>query len=194
MNDAQSITNESENPLQSNPEYEAINDQILAWTNGQPLLTDYLWDQLGLLNADAELSAVDADTVNQLVQQNFSIHPSQISGFPNAKVRQLLSGIYLTLVQGEKSLDVLQRYGEIYQARGGLPAREDSVDKVLLSSQLVTENPNATVFVSCLIFRKIFGQDWLAAEIKRKRRRGSLDKYHLALLAGLVSIFLVILG
>ena len=195
MNDSQPIINEPSGILQSHPEYEAIHDQILAWTNGHPILTRYLWEQLSLLEGDPESSSFIApETVNQLVRQHFSIHPSRIASFPDPRIQQLLSGIYLTLMQGDDSASTLQRYQEIYGVKNGAVSRDDSIEKSLINSQLVAQDPTGKVQISNLIFRKVFNQDWLSSELKRQKSRNRLDKYHLALLAGLLSILLVSLG
>ena len=98
------------------------------------------------------------------------------------------------MLQSEDSFGILQRYRELYGAKNGTLSRDDSIEKSLINSQLVIKDPTGKVGISNLIFRKVFNQGWLESEIKRQKTRNRLDKYHLALLAGLLSILLVSLG
>lgn len=165
---------------------EQIGQQILAWTNGQPVLTAHviqlLLNQPSLLQ---DTSVVDA--VNDLVQNYFSPDLLQSEATSvNRETLQLLERIHQGLLADRNMRDrLLKSYQDILLIRHPVSSGYTAEQQTLLDMGLVVQDNTKGLKVANPIYRRVFNRPWVEDHL---RQPFALNKEHWALLTGLLSI------
>ncbi|WP_404789461.1 hypothetical protein [Altericista sp. CCNU0014] len=164
-----------------------IDLQILAWTNGQPVLTRRI-QQLLAEQEPLEKFEKDVATVNKVVRGHFKYELLHSADPRDAEVVKLLRNICDALTQGSSSLLLLSYYKEILVARKKNNYNDIPEQNQLLKIGIVSVDSDGKLTVANPIYKKIFNLDWTEERLERLLDRKRIDKYHLALITGLISV------
>ncbi|MFP4253968.1 MAG: AAA family ATPase [Halothece sp.] len=152
------ITQKVQNP-------QAVLREVLAWTNGQPFLTQKI---CRLIRSSSETIPLneEADWVRELVEQKV-IHNWEAQDQPEhlKTVRdRILNSVTLRVnrvsFSSQPRQEVLSLYQEILE-QGSVTAQNTAVEKELLLSGLV-EKENGELRVRNRIYETIFNRDWVS--------------------------------
>lgn len=169
------------NKQASNPEQ--VLQQILAWTGGQPFLTQKLcW----LVATAAEFipDGAEAQRIEQLVHQHIINHWESQDEPPHLKtIRDYL------LYRSQERECLLQLYEQIWR-RGRIRARRTQLHRELQVSGLVTEHQGClTVFNP--IYRAVFNRQWLKQQRQKLQLRKSILPAWTAIVGSLATTALI---
>ncbi|NER94728.1 MAG: hypothetical protein F6J86_12960 [Symploca sp. SIO1B1] len=160
---------------------EAVLQEILTWTGGQPFLTQKLC-QLVLQQTQFPMPGERRDAENRNPTQNFIHSPIPHSPFPISQIvrshiienwefqdePEHLKTIRDRLFRNQNNLgELLGLYQEIWQQEA-IPAGESSGETELLLSGLVIKQEGKLI-VSNPIYRAVFDQNWVEQELSKLR-------------------------
>jgi hypothetical protein len=186
----ESINNGSPLALDSwqsfNPE-SLVFQQILAWTNGQPQLTKRLKSLITKKDVLPEFDLNDLSIVNQAVQEYFTLEIFKSSDLEDSEVIELLE-IIRDALQDSKNLSLMEQYKDILIAKPKKLYGGSLEQDRLLKIGIISLNSEGQLVVSNQIYKKIFSLSWTEQQIERQLGQKRLDKYHLALITGLISV------
>ncbi len=160
--------------------------QILAWTNGQPELTERLC-QMILSDSLPETPDAIPQYVNEVVCQYLENDLYDTENPDNAKVLTLLERITVTLLNSEASESLLTCYQKVLLSPQPQPFLDTVSENRLRQVGLLQVTPQRDITVSNLMLKKAFNLDWTTQALAQKQAKQTLDKYHLALIGGLIS-------
>lgn len=165
---------------------EEIGHQILAWTEGQPLLTDYIL-QIIRTTQDVALDKVDKEGVNSLVQRYFSTDTLHVPISPeNHDVVQLLTQINHALLAKRPIRDrLLKTYRDILLFRHQVPSGQTPEQQILQDIGIVVQTENGGLKVANPIYRRVFSRLWVEQYL---RQPFALNKEHWVLFTVLLSV------
>jgi hypothetical protein len=171
----------------------SILQQILAWTNGQRDLNRYIC-HLIVDYAKRDLDEIDREVINQIIRDNFNIDLLENKTlvdkyFPSKPVVRLIERLRNALTQKSLALDLLNSYKELLLEHHKNYNNSIEQNK-LIEIGIARLNLQREIVVFNPIYKKIFNLAWVDRELEQHLRQKTLDKYHLALITGLVSLFL----
>ena len=164
--------------------------QILAWTEGHPILTAYVielvFDQYPLFEEKPV-----KDAINHLVQDHFSPDLLQAtnnsSSISSKNTFQLLSQIQKDLLAERPRRDrLLRSYREVLLFRHQVPSGYTDEQQLLLDIGLVVQDGRRGLKVANPIYRRVFNREWLEQYLPSAF---IFPKEHWGLLIALLSIF-----
>lgn len=170
----------------SSKDKEDISHQILAWTEGQPILTSYIL-QIVQVTQESTLNGSAADTINDLVRHYFSTDILHVSPSPeNQDVLQLLKQINHDLLAERPIRDrLLKTYQDILLFRHQVPSGYTAEQQILLDIGIVTQSEGRGLKVANPIYRRVFNRRWVDNYL---RQPFSLHKEHWVLFTVLLSV------
>ncbi|MFP4338073.1 MAG: AAA-like domain-containing protein, partial [Halothece sp.] len=152
------ITQKVQNP-------QAVLREVLAWTNGQPFLTQKI---CRLIRSSSETIPLneEADWVRELVEQKV-IHnweaqdqPEHLKTVRDRILNSVTRRVNRVSFSSQPRQEVLSLYQEILE-QGSVTAQNTAVEKELLLSGLV-EKENGELRVRNRIYETIFNRDWVS--------------------------------
>lgn len=167
-------------------ETQYIGQQILAWTNGHPVLTAHVIQLL--INQPSVLRDTSIqDAVNNLVQDYFSadLLQSEVTSV-NRDALQVLDQIRQGLLTDRSMRDrLLKSYQDILLIRHQISSGYTTEQRQLLEMGLVVQDDAKGLKVANPIYRRVFNRAWIDQHL---RQPFSLNKEYWVLLTGLLSI------
>ncbi len=171
------------------PDQNSIFQQILAWTNGQVELTEYVCNLVVEYSLQNQAD-IDQELTNKIIQNHLTIDLLESTQPKDLSIFRLLQKIEDTLTRKDLDFDLLTTYKEILWS-----GRQKNYTNSLEQNQLIkvgvaTVDSNEKIVVANLIYKQIFDLNWVDRQIEARADHQTLDKYHLALITGLISILL----
>lgn len=168
----------------------AVAQQILAWTNSQPELTQYLVEKVmdaASQSSGQPVTLTPLELVNSQVKAYFS--PDLLISQPSDEthaVGRLLTGIKDVLLEDRKrGCRRLQYYQTVLITPHQLPSGYQSEETILLDVGLLHRNSEGRVKITNPIYRRVFNADWVDQQLNRPF---VMNKGHWILLTSLLSI------
>ena len=142
--------------------------QILAWTEGQPILTTYVIEIVTNQCHRLQENSVQ-DAINSLVQDHFSPDVFQLAISPsNQNTLQLLKQIQNDLLAERPLRDrLLRSYRDILLFRHHIPSGYTPEQQLLLDIGLVIQDSERGLKVANPIYRRVFNRAWLEQHLQR---------------------------
>ncbi|NEQ54323.1 MAG: hypothetical protein F6K11_30040, partial [Leptolyngbya sp. SIO3F4] len=167
--------------------------QVLAWTSGQPELTQYLQDKVvvALSALSQDMSQVSATLVDEQVKIYFS--PALLrSKVPHDKplvevLARIEQGLLQDRQQGHRRL---QYYQAVLSSSYNLSFDYRDERQALIDIGLLHENGRKQIKIASPIYRRIFNILWVEQKLEQPF---ILNKGHWLLLTSLLSILIFIL-
>lgn len=175
--------------LKSSQDIGLIQQQALAWTNGQPELTERIYEILiERINKDSLL--LKREDINKIIQDHFQLSLLMSNDLKEAKVTKILSAIHESLCQENSALEHLKEYQKILLSNKRRIYSGSPEQDYLKEIGLITIDHDKKLTVSNLIYKKIFNFDWVENKLDPLLNEKKIDKYHLALITGIVSVLI----
>lgn len=144
-----------------------IAQQILAWTNGQPELTQCLLDKVAT-RLNYAFTGEATDLVNQQVRGYFSPDLLVSSSTQSTPATKLLHTLEEALLQDhQQNYRRLQYYQAVLLTPHKLPTGYQTEHDALVEAGLLRENTQGVVKVANPIYRRVFNAPWVDKQLNR---------------------------
>jgi hypothetical protein len=175
--------------LKNHQDINLIEQQTIAWTNGQPELTERIYE-LVIENRLKNVSPLRKEDINDLIQSHFQLNLLASNDYKEVKVQKLLSEIHEALCQENHTLERLKEYQKILLSNKQRIYSGSPEQDYLKEIGLIVIDSNQKISVANLIYKKIFNLDWAESKLDQLLNKKTFDKYHLALITGIISILI----
>ncbi|MBT9310947.1 hypothetical protein [Leptothoe kymatousa] len=146
---------------------QAIAQQIMAWTNGQPELTQCLIDKV-LRRLEAPFSGTALELVNQEVKDYFSPDLLAVANRDETPTISLLTRLKEVLLQ-DKRQDYrrLKYYQAVLLKPHNIPPGYQVENNALVEGGLLSKNARGQTKVANPIYRRVFNAPWIEQQLDR---------------------------
>lgn len=144
-----------------------IAQQILAWTNGQPELTQCLLEKV-ITRLNYAFTGEAIELVNQQVRNYFSPNLLTASNDQSTSVTELLGTLKEALIQDhQQNHRRLHYYQAVLLTPHKLPIGYQAEHDALVETGLLRESTQGSIKVANPIYRRVFNAPWIDQQLNR---------------------------